>query len=82
MVFLTAEPHWYFLRRVMVAVLMHADRGTIVWDQHKEILDAAVAGDVERVDALASDHITGAQNALFAALETRLETNSFFSFRS
>jgi len=82
MVFLTAEPHWYFLRRVMVAVLMHADRGTIVWDQHKEILDAAVAGDVERVDALASDHITGAQNALFAALETSLETNSFFSFRS
>ena len=82
MVFPTAEPHWFFLRRVMVAVLMHAERGPLVWEQHKEILDAAISGDVEHVDQLASDHITGAQTALFNAMENSQETSSYFAFRS
>ena len=34
----TVEAHWNYLRRVMVAVLLHAARGEIVWRQHHEIL--------------------------------------------
>lgn len=66
----TADAHWSFLRRVMVAVLLHADRGPLVWRQHEAILDAVVAGDVEAGDRLARDHVTGAEEALLAALRS------------
>jgi DNA-binding GntR family transcriptional regulator len=65
-----AAAHWSFLRRVMVAVLLHADRGPLVWRQHGTILDALVAGDVETGDRLARDHVTGAEEALRAALRS------------
>lgn len=69
----TAEPHWNFLRRVMVAVLLHADRGAIVWSQHQDILDALVAGDVEEGHRLVTIHIEGAHKALTAALHEAVE---------
>ncbi|MEQ6248102.1 GntR family transcriptional regulator [Sulfitobacter sp. HNIBRBA3233] len=67
----TTEPHWYFLRRVMVAVLLHAERGHTVWDQHCKILDALVSGDEDESARLARQHIEGAEEALIAALEKR-----------
>lgn len=65
-----AEGHWLFLRRVMIGVLLHADRGRIVWAQHKDILDALVAGEVERSIELATVHVTGAQDALIASMQS------------
>ncbi|WP_349368908.1 GntR family transcriptional regulator [Salinarimonas sp.] len=64
----TAEPHWYFLRRVMIGVLTHADRGALVWRQHRDILDALVAGDGDTAERLATDHVVGAQQALLSEL--------------
>lgn len=65
----TAEVHWNFLRRVMVAVLIHANRGKLVWQQHRQILDALVAGDAEAGQRLMADHAFGAEGALLAEIE-------------
>lgn len=64
----TAEAHWLFLRRVMIGVLLHAERGNLVWAQHEHIIDALVAGDVDGAVDLATEHVTGAKNALVAAM--------------
>ncbi len=63
----TAEMHWNFLRRVMVGVLTHASRGAVVWDQHREILEAILSGDTDAAASLAADHVIGAEQALLAA---------------
>lgn len=65
----TAEPHWYFLRRVMIAVLLHAERGAVVWDQHRQILDQIATGDEEAAAKIARQHIDGARVALTKALD-------------
>lgn len=64
-----AEAHWLFLRRVMIGVMLHAERGPLVWSQHRDILDALVAGDVALGTSLATEHVTGAQEALIRALD-------------
>lgn len=64
----TAEAHWLFLRRVMIGIMLHAARGPIVWAQHRDILDALVAGNVEHGVELATEHVTGAQQALIEAM--------------
>ena len=64
----TAAAHWNYLRRVMVAVLLHAERGEVVWRQHREILDALLAGDAAASERLAAEHVLGAQEALLRAL--------------
>ena len=63
----TAEMHWNFLRRVMVGVLTHASRGPVVWDQHRQIVDAVLAGDPDAAAELAAEHVIGAEKALLAA---------------
>lgn len=65
-----ADMHWNFLRRVMVAVLLHAERGPVVWSQHRDILDLLVAGQAEAGRDLVTRHILGAKDALFEALAT------------
>lgn len=67
----TAAAHWNYLRRVMVAVLLHAERGEVVWRQHREILDALLAGDPAASEQMAAEHVLGAQNALLRALAKR-----------
>lgn len=66
-----ADLHWNFLRRVMVAVLLHAERGPVVWSQHRDILDLLVAGKAEEGRDLVTRHILGAKDALFKALAER-----------
>jgi len=67
----TAEPHWYYLRRVMIAVLLHAKRGEIVWRQHREILDVLLSGDGAAAERIAADHVLSAQGALLEAMSVR-----------
>lgn len=67
----TAASHWNYLRRVMVAVLLHAERGEVVWRQHREILEALLAGDAAVSERLAAEHVLGAQDALLRALSDR-----------
>lgn len=67
----TAQPHWNYLRRVMIAVLLHAERGPIVWRQHRDILETLLAGDVQGSELIVADHILGAQSALLGAMAAR-----------
>jgi DNA-binding GntR family transcriptional regulator len=60
----SAEPHWYYLRRVMIGILVHAERGPLVWQQHREILDLLVVGDVEASVKAVTAHVSGAEHAL------------------
>lgn len=68
LIFGTAEPLWHYLRRVMITVLSYAERGPLVWNQHREILTTIVAGDAERAVSLVTDHIKGAENAILGAI--------------
>lgn len=65
----TAEPHWIYIRRVMLAILLVAERGTTVWAQHSDILAALCKGRGEEAVALMTAHVFGAENALKAAFE-------------
>lgn len=67
----TAEPHWNYLRRVMIAVLLHAERGEIVWSQHRDILTTLLTGNIADSQAIVADHVLGAQTALLKAMEGR-----------
>jgi DNA-binding GntR family transcriptional regulator len=60
----TAEIHWRFLRRVMGEVLRRSEPPAIIWQQHRDILDAVVAGDPEGAEARILDHIHGAAGRL------------------
>ena len=60
----TAEIHWRFLRRVMGEVLRRSEPPAIIWQQHREILDAIVAGDPGSAETLIFDHIHGAAGRL------------------
>jgi DNA-binding GntR family transcriptional regulator len=63
----TAEPHWRYLRRVMAAVLRHAEPGPQIWKQHRAILDAIVRGDAEAAMERATRHVSDAAEQLSSA---------------
>lgn len=67
----TIEPHWRYMRRVMAEVLMHAEPATMVWDQHRVIADAILAGDAETAGVAAEDHVRTATRRLTQALQRR-----------
>lgn len=67
----TAKPHWNYLRRVMIAVLLHAERGEIVWQQHRTILETLLAGNTAEARKIVADHVLGAQDALLSAMRAR-----------
>ena len=65
-----AEPHWRFLRRAMGDVLRHAETPGEIWRQHREILDALLAGDAARARIRAEAHAKDASLLLLKALHT------------
>jgi DNA-binding GntR family transcriptional regulator len=67
----TAEPHWRFLRRAMADVLRHAEPPQRIWDQHAAIIDAVLAGDADRAERLAKEHVQVAAAMLMEAFERR-----------
>lgn len=64
----TNLPHWNYLRRVMGEVLLHGETPGEIWDQHEAILNAIIAGEPQRAEALARDHILRASETLIARL--------------
>ncbi len=60
----TAEVHWRFLRRVMGEVLRKSEPPPSIWQQHREILEAIVAGDAEGAEARILSHIHSAAGRL------------------
>ena len=68
----TSLPHWSYLRRVMGEVLLHGETPTEIWDQHESILNAVIAGNSQRAERLARDHILQASETLTARLPEHL----------
>ncbi len=60
----TAEVHWRFLRRVMGEVLRKSEPPPSIWQQHREILEAIVAGDAEDAETRILSHIHSAAGRL------------------
>lgn len=63
-----AEVHWRFLRRVMGEVLRTSEPPRAIWRQHRDILDAIVAGDPEDAERRILGHIESAAGRLAGAV--------------
>ena len=51
------ETHWAMMRRMMAEVLMRDETPRDIWDQHEAIVEAICAGDADRAERLAREHI-------------------------
>lgn len=71
----TAAPHWRHLRRVMGAVLRDRSAYETVWDEHAAILQALVARDAARAEALVRAHAADAAARLATSLEATIAPN-------
>jgi DNA-binding GntR family transcriptional regulator len=69
MIGVTAEPLWHYLRRVMITVLSYAERGDLVWEQHREILELWRPGMPSAAWRLVTEHIKGAQAAILGTIK-------------
>lgn len=56
----TMRLHWHHLRRAMVQVLSSPGMSTSIWREHKKILEAMMAGDVEAASGLMRRHLVDA----------------------
>lgn len=62
------EPHLTYTQRVMGEVLVRDERPRDIWDQHEAILEAIIAGDGARAEALLRSHLTQAAGFMVARL--------------
>jgi DNA-binding GntR family transcriptional regulator len=71
----TTAPYWHYLRRVMGEVLRDDEKmpGSI-WDEHAAILEAVIAGDADKAETLARQHISRAAKIFVARLQAFQET--------
>jgi DNA-binding GntR family transcriptional regulator len=71
----TTAPYWHYLRRVMGEVLRDDEKmpGSI-WDEHAAILEAVIAGEADRVETLARNHISRAAKIFVTQLQAFQET--------
>lgn len=66
----TMEAQWTYTQRVMGEVLMRDELPRDIWDQHQALLDAVMAGDGARAEALAREHITRAAAVMTSRLRS------------
>ena len=68
----TTAPHWPYLRRVMGEVLRDdVQMPQTILGEHVAILDAIMAGDADRAEALSRGHISRAAKIFVHRLETQ-----------
>ena len=68
----TTAPHWPYLRRVMGEVLRDdVQMPQIILGEHVAILDAIIAGDGDRAEALSRDHISRAAKIFVQRLQAQ-----------
>jgi len=68
----TTAPHWPYLRRVMGEVLRDdVQMPQTILGEHVAILDAIIAGDADRAEALSRDHISRAAKIFVHRLEAQ-----------
>lgn len=63
------ETHWTNTQRVMGEVLLRDDQPRNIWNQHEALLDAVVAGEGERAEVLAREHILQAAEFMIRRLQ-------------
>lgn len=66
----TMEAQWTYTQRVMGEVLMRDELPRDIWDQHEAMLDAVMAGDGQKAEALARQHITQAAEIMISRLRS------------
>lgn len=64
----TIEAQWANTQRVMGEVLMRDETPRDIWDQHEALLDAVMAGDGVKAEAMARQHITQAADFIIHRL--------------
>ena len=69
------DTHWTNTQRVMGEVLMRDETPRDIWDQHEALLDAVMAGDGERAEALARQHIQQAADFMIERLRKEAATS-------
>lgn len=62
------RPNWRYLRRVMGEVLRLAAPASSIWEQHRQIIDAVMAGDEDTAAEMAEQHVRTVANGLMSAL--------------
>jgi len=68
----TTAPHWPYLRRVMGEVLRDdAQMPQMILREHAAILDAIIAGDGDRAEALSREHISRAAKIFVQRLQAQ-----------
>lgn len=66
----TMEAQWTYTQRVMGEVLMRDELPRDIWDQHEAMLEAVMAGDGDKAEALARQHITQAAGIMISRLRS------------
>jgi DNA-binding GntR family transcriptional regulator len=64
----TLETHLTYTQRVMGEVLIRGEQPRDIWDQHEAILQAIAAGDPDRAEVLARNHLDEAARVIVARL--------------
>ena len=62
------ETHWTNAQRVMGEVLMRDDKPRDIWNEHEALLGAVAAGDGERAERMARQHILDAADFMIRRL--------------
>lgn len=65
---LAMETHWTNTQRVMGEVLMRDERPRDIWDQHEALLQVVMAGDGNKAEKLARQHIDQAADFMIRRL--------------
>ena len=60
----SAERHWSHIRRIMGAMLSHAEARESVWDEHETMLNAIASGDMKTAQQCAIVHCELAEESL------------------
>lgn len=69
LLFDTAQQYWHHTRRAMTAYVSRAGQMSAVWAEHRQILDAIVAGDASLAAGLSHDHASHSARQLLAGRE-------------
>jgi len=63
--------HLTYTQRVMGEVLLRDEKPRDIWDQHAASLQAVAAGDADRAEGMARQHITQAAGFMVSCLRER-----------
>jgi DNA-binding GntR family transcriptional regulator len=71
----TMQTQWTSTQRVMGEVLMRDERPREIWDEHEKLLEAVIAGESERAEHLAREHVIQAATSMINRLRSEPESS-------